>query len=472
MLLAAIDYSIVGTAMPTVVSSLGGLDLFSWVFVLYALVSTTFIPIFGRLSDMYGRKRLYLGGLAFFVLASALCGLAQDMTQLIAFRGLQGLGAAAIFALTFAIIGDLYPPEKRGAAQGVVASVWILAAVIGPSLGAFLVETVGWRAVFLVNLPISLIPLTTLGLMLRETPRPPARGRIDVLGALTLAGTIASFLLALPRGSNQSWTEPRTLGLLALSAILLVTFILIQRRAENPTVPLELFRRRMFTLGTISGFAFGWVAFGTSAYVPLLAQTLTGGTALDAGAALLPMTLAWSGAVLVTGPFVVTIGYRRMNLASFSFMAVGALALTQLTTASSLLHVSLASGLIGIGCGMCSVSQLLAIQNAVGANQLGVATALTMFFRNIGNSVGVSVMGFVQWTRLEQWYGGPVDTATGIVGAGAVSPQLRQAVIFSISDTFVVALVLIAIGLVSAWFMTGYVRAAPATAVNPRPKTT
>src|SRR5687767_8239392 len=188
MLLAALDASIVGTAMPTVVASLGGLELFAWVFAGYALVSTTAMPIFGRLSDVYGRKRLYLFGMVVFVLASALCGLAQDMLQLVLFRALQGVGGAAIFALTFAIIGDLYPPERRGYVSGVTSSMWAIASVAGPTLGALLTETVGWRWVFLVNLPVSLLPIISLTLLLKEPVREPGRARVDVAGATTLTG--------------------------------------------------------------------------------------------------------------------------------------------------------------------------------------------------------------------------------------------------------------------------------------------
>src|SRR5689334_17696391 len=203
MLLAALDASIVGTAMPTVVASLGGLDIFSWVFAGYALVSTTAMPFFGRLSDVYGRKRLYLFGLGVFVLASGLCGLSQNMLQLIIFRALQGVGGAAIFALTFAIIGDLYPPERRGYISGVTSSMWAIASIVGPALGALLTETVGWRWVFLVNLPVSLLPIVSLSIMLRDRPGRPGRALFEVAGSAALSGAIVLVLLATQWGGQQ-----------------------------------------------------------------------------------------------------------------------------------------------------------------------------------------------------------------------------------------------------------------------------
>ena len=276
MLLAALDANIVGTAMPTIVAQLGGLDLFSWVFSLYALVSTTALPIFGRLSDVYGRKRLYLGGLAIFVLASILCGTSQSMPQLIAFRALQGLGGAAIFALTFAIVGDLHPPERRGQFQGVIASMWAISAVVGPGLGALITESVGWRWIFFVNVPVSLIPLLTLGFFLKERPREAGRARVDALGAGLLAGGVFALLNAMLL-ARQAGQQIQALLLVVVSVSLIVLFVRRQSRIQVPTIPLELFRRRMVTLGVIASLIFGWAAFSLPAFVPLLAQAVTGG---------------------------------------------------------------------------------------------------------------------------------------------------------------------------------------------------
>ena len=446
MLLAALDASIVGTAMPTVVASLGGLEIFSWVFAGYALVSTTAMPFFGRLSDVYGRKRLYLFGLGVFVLASGLCGLAQNMLQLILFRALQGVGGAAIFALTFAIIGDLYPPERRGYVSGVTSSMWAIASIVGPALGALLTETVGWRWVFLVNLPVSLLPIVSLSILLRDRPPQQRRARLDVAGAAALSGAIVLVLLAAQWGGKTLPWASAQMALLWLGvAALLTLFVRIERRAPMPTVPLDLFRRRMFLLGAIASFAFGWVAFTLGAFVPLFVQGVLGAGVRGAGLALLAQSLAWSAAAAAGGALVRPLGYRRMNLVGFGLLLAGYALMLPIGPGSDLVAVVPPMILIGVGCGLCSTSLLLAIQNSVEHAFLGVATSMAMFFRNIGLAVGVSVLGAIQVARLATRFGG-----------GAVDPRLPAALAGSIHDAWLGAIALTVVGLVAASQMTGW----------------
>jgi EmrB/QacA subfamily drug resistance transporter len=457
MLLAALDASIVGTAMPTVVASLGGLEIFSWVFAGYALVSTTAMPFFGRLSDVYGRKRLYLGGLALFVIASGLCGAAQDMLQLILFRALQGVGGAAIFALTFAIIGDLYPPEKRGYVSGVTSSMWAIASIAGPAVGAFLTENWGWRWVFLVNLPVSLLPIVSLTLLLQDRPGSQQRARVDITGALTLSSAIVLLLLAAQwGGSTVPWLSPAMAALLLGAVALIALFVRIQRTAPMPTIPLDLFRRRMFLLGTIASFAFGWSAFTLGAFVPLFVQAVLGLGVRGAGAALLAQSLAWSVAATAGGALVRPLGYRAMNLLGFALMLIGYLLMLRLVPGNSLLETTPPMVLIGIGCGFCSTAQLLAIQNAVDHAFLGVATSLAMFFRNVGLAIGVSVLGAIQVGRLAARYGGPVPDAAALVLGHVDDPALRGALAGSIQDAWIGAIVLVVIGLIASSQMTGW----------------
>jgi EmrB/QacA subfamily drug resistance transporter len=457
MLLAALDASIVGTAMPTVVASLGGLELFAWVFAGYALVSTTAMPIFGRLSDVYGRKRLYLFGMGVFVLASALCGLAQDMAQLVAFRALQGVGGAAIFALTFAIIGDLYPPERRGYISGVTSSMWAIASVAGPTLGALLTETVGWRWVFLVNLPVSVLPIVSLTLMLREPARPPARARVDVAGAATLMAAIMLVLLAAQLGGKTiPWLSlPMALVFVAVGTLVWL-FVRIQARAPMPTIPLELFRERMFVLGAIASFAFGWVAFTLTAFVPMFVQGVIGGGARAAGIAVLAQSLAWSVAAAGGGPLVRPLGYRRMNLLGFGLVLLGYLGLLRLGSGSPLVEVLVPMVVMGLGNGACSVSQLLAVQNSVEPRFLGVATSLAMFFRNIGFAIGVSVLGAVQIGRLAERNGGVLPDTTGLLLGEAAEPGVQMALAGSVHDAWTVSLLLLGVGLAAAARMTAW----------------
>ncbi|HLZ10753.1 MAG TPA: MFS transporter, partial [Chloroflexota bacterium] len=233
MLLAALDSNITATAMPTVIAALGGLSLYTWVFAGYALASTTAMPLFGRLSDIYGRKRLYLGGMVLFVLASAACGASTSMLMLIFGRAIQGIGGAAIMALTFTIIADLYPPERRGQVQGVLSSSWAISAIVGPALGAFLVTTLGWRWVFFVNLPVSLIPIITLGNFLQDRQRPVGRRSVDVVGALTLSASVICLMLAaLFAGNDHQLFSPTTISLTAGCLVLLAAFIAIENRVE------------------------------------------------------------------------------------------------------------------------------------------------------------------------------------------------------------------------------------------------
>lgn len=455
MLLAALDASIVGTAMPTVVASLGGLEIFSWVFAGYALVSTTFMPIFGRLSDVWGRKRLYLAGLGTFVVASGLCGAAQDMLQLILFRALQGIGGAAIFALTFAIIGDLYPPERRGYISGVTSAMWAIASIVGPTLGAVLTETLGWRWVFLVNLPVSLLPIVSLAFMLREPPRAPARARIDVAGAVTLSAAIVLVLLiAQWAGTTLAWTSPELLALAAATAALLVLFVRIQRRTPLPTVPLELFRRRMFLLGTLASFAFGWAAFTLGAFVPLFVQGAMNGGVRGAGVALLAQSLAWSGAATASGALVKPLGYRKMNVLGFGLMLVGYVVMLRVGPGDPVVAMIPPMVLIGIGCGFCSTSLLLAVQNSVEHAYLGVATSMAVFFRQIGLAVGVSVLGAIQVARLGARANGGVPDASSLLLGAVEDPALRSALAGSIQDAWLGAIALVVLGLVLSTQMT------------------
>lgn len=459
MLLAALDANIVGTAMPTIVGHLGGLDLFSWVFSLYALVSTTALPIFGRLSDVYGRKRLYLGGLAIFVLASILCGTAQSMPQLIAFRALQGLGGAAIFALTFAIVGDLHPPERRGQFQGAIASMWAISAVVGPGLGALITESIGWRWVFYVNVPVSLIPLLSLGFFLKERPREAGRASVDALGAGLLAGGVFALLNAMLLARQQG-QQIQALLLVVVSVSLIVLFVRRQSQVQLPTIPLELFRRRMVTLGVIASLIFGWAAFSLPAFVPLLAQAVTGGTALNAGAALTPMVFGWSIMAAVAGPLVRPLGYRTLSLACFILIGIGYLLLVRIDTSSSLTDFVIAMAIAGAGCGIGSPAHMLALQNSVEPRMLGVATSLVMFFRNLGSAIGIGAMGSFHIFRLESYVGGPAPDPSLVLGGDAgeanapMVETFRESLAMATRDIFFLPLALIAIGIVASAMMT------------------
>jgi EmrB/QacA subfamily drug resistance transporter len=464
MLLAALDSNITATAMPTVVAALGGLNLYSWTFAGYALASTAAMPLFGRLSDIYGRKRLYLGGMVLFVLASAACAAANSMPVLILGRTIQGVGGAAILALTFTIIADLYPPEKRGQVQGVTSSAWAVSAIVGPGLGALLVTTLGWRWVFLVNLPVSLLPILLISRLLHERPRPAGRRSVDVGGSLTLAASVLCLMFAaLNAGDEHRLFGPVTLALFAASLVLLAIFVAIQRQVPVPTVPLGLFRGRMFLLGAIGSLVFGWVGFCVGVFVPLFAQGVGGGSALSAGAVLLPNTLAWSAAAAISGPLVRPIGYRRMCLLGFGLLLASGVVLLTLGPEASLTRMAVAMVLAGLASGVLSPTLLLAIQNAVDPNQLGVATSLAMFLRNIGYSVGVSVMGAILAgglaTRLGSGIGDPSQLLVAGMSSGldpALAARFHVALAASLHDVFLFSLAVTFLGIAAAFGMTGW----------------
>lgn len=464
MLLAALDSNITATAMPTVVAALGGLDLYSWVFAGYALASTTAMPLFGRLSDLYGRKRLYLGGMVLFVAASAACAGANSMLALIVGRTVQGIGGAAILALTFTIIADLYPPEKRGQVQGVTSSAWAISAIVGPAIGALLVTTLGWRWVFLVNLPVSIIPIALIAVLLRDRPSPPGSRSIDVGGVLTLsAGVLCLMFAALEAGNQQKVLTPVTVLLTAASVALLGVFVVIQTRVPTPTIPLELFRVRSFFLGAIGSLVFGWVGFCVGVFVPLFAQGVLGGSALSAGAVLLPNTLGWSAAAALSGPLVRPLGYRRMSLLGFGLLIVAGILLIRLGPGASLTEIAVAMGVAGVASGVLSPTLLLAIQNTVDPNQLGVATSLAMFLRNVGYSVGVSVMGAVLAGSLAGYLGGAIANPGALLAAGpgasldpALAALFRTALAAAMHDVFLFSLAVSLIGIVAAAGMSGW----------------
>lgn len=464
MLLAALDSNITSTAMPTVVAALGGLDLYSWVFAGYALSSTAAMPLFGRLSDIYGRKRLYLGGMMLFVLASAACAGASSMLALILARTVQGIGGAAIMALTFTIIADLYPPERRGQVQGVTSSAWAISAIVGPAIGALLVTTLGWRWVFLVNVPVSIVPILLLGRLLPDPPRPPGHRSVDVGGALTLSASVLCLMFAaLNAGNQHRLLGPATVALFLASLALLGVFVLIQTRVPTPTVPLGLFRTRMFLLGAIGSLVFGWVAFSEGVFVPLFAQGVVGGSALSAGAVLLPNTLAWSAAAAISGPLVRPLGYRRMSVLGFGLLVAAGILLTRLDHRASLTEIAVAMVAAGLASGVLSPTLLLAIQNAVDPRQLGVATSLAMFLRNIGYSVGVSVMGAVLAGGLAVRLGNAIADPGALLVSGdataldpAVATQFRVALAAAMHDVFLLSLVVTGLGIVAAIGMTGW----------------
>ena len=430
MFLAAIDSTVVSTAMPTAVAQLGGLSIFSWVFSVYMLTSTTSVPIFGRLCDIYGRKPLYILGIVVFMLGSALCGQAQSMSQLIVFRGVQGIGAGAVMPITMTIIGDIYPLEQRARMQGLFSAVWGVASIAGPLVGGLLVDHLSWRWVFYVNLPFGSLAALLVYLALKEVLPPGQSRAVDYPGAVGLTLAIVALLLALLEGgTTHTWMTPRVMGLLAAAGALTALFLYLEARARVPIVPLSLFRNRIFAAANLGGFLTGMSMFGAISFVPLFVQGVMGTSATTAGAALTPLTLAWVVGSVSSGQLILSLGYRTTAFIGLSLMTVGAFLVSRLGVHTSQAQIVIGTVLMGLG-GMALTTHLVAVQNAVRRSRLGIATSAVQFFRSIGGTIGVSLMGtMLSWQisqKLESLPSLPVGLSSALADPQALlSPELR-----------------------------------------------
>ena len=396
MFLAALEATVVGTAMPTVIASLGGLNQYSWVFSAYLITSTVTVPVWGKLSDLYGRRLFYQLGIAVFLLGSILSGLSATMTQLIAFRAVQGLGAGALVPLGMTIIGDIFTVEERTKMQAYFSGVWGLSSVVGPVVGGLITDQLSWRWVFYINLPVGLAAAAIIGLALRE-PRRTTRPAIDYAGAVLLTASITLLMLALVEGGSSvaALLSPRNLALFAASAVLALVFAWVERRAVDPIVPFALFRNRVVAVAVAAGFLAGVAMFGVISFVPLFAQGALGATATEAGSLLMPLMLSWVSMSVVGGRLLLRVGYRPTCIAGFALLTIG-LALLSLfgrDTARAWLYLDLV--LVGAGLGLTMLTLLIAVQQSVARTQLGIVTSLNQFVRSIGGAVGVAVMGAV-----------------------------------------------------------------------------
>ena len=395
MFLAALEATIIGTAMPTVVAALGGLAHFSWVFSAYLLTSTVSVPLWGKLSDLYGRRLFYQLAIAIFLVGSVLSGMSQSMPQLIAARALQGLGAGGLVPLGMTIIGDIFSLEERARMQGFFSGVWGLSSVIGPLIGGFITDQFSWRWVFYINVPFGIAAALIIGSTLVDPPR-NARPKIDYLGAVVLTVAVTLLMLALVEGGSVATLfSGQNLAIFAAVTVMIVWFIRIERRAAEPIIPLEMFRNRVVMIAMIRGFLAGVAMFGAISFVPLFAQGARGATATAAGSTLTPLMLAWVSASIVGGRLLIRVGTRPIVIGGHIALIIGfaGLTLANRNTPLALLLAELA--VIGIGLGLTMLTLLIAVQHAVPKQQLGIATSLNQFFRSIGGAMGVALLGAV-----------------------------------------------------------------------------
>jgi EmrB/QacA subfamily drug resistance transporter len=488
LLLGALDQTIVSTAMPRIVAQLQGLSLYAWVTTVYLLSSTVMVPIWGKLGDLYGRKVVLIWGVSIFIVGSALCGLAGEfgalpvlgggMTQLIVFRSLQGIGGGALFTSAFAVIAELYPPRERGRLSGYFGAVFGLASVVGPVIGGFFTEhgtthlgsltIAGWRWVFYVNLPLSVLALF---MIIAKTPGLKAGrgGKVDILGALLVVSAFVPLLLALSWGGHlYAWSSPHILALFAITAVALALFVLVELKVSEPLLPLDLFRNKVFSIGNGAAFVISMAFFGAITFVPLYLQLGIGVAATQSGMAMLPMMFGLILSSTASGRLVTRIGrYKPMMLFGSLTMLVGVFLMTRLSPSVTAGGVGWRMFVLGLGLGPSQGLFALAIQNAVPMDRLGVATSSSQFFRQIGSTVGVAVFGAVMTQALAAevakaggGLGGKVslDKLQALAaqqaahGAGAkhlvVDPLLRTAFSRAIVDLFWAAGAIALVGLI------------------------
>jgi EmrB/QacA subfamily drug resistance transporter len=394
---AALDGTVVSTAMPTIIGNLGGLAEYAWVFSAYLLASTVTVPLYSRMADMYGRKPIFLVGLALFVGGSVMCGFSGDMTQLIAFRTIQGLGAGAVQPIAFTIAGDVFESELRAKVQGLFSSVWGVAAVVGPALGSIVTTTVGWKWVFFVNAPVGLLAALLIGRFFHEHAE-RHRHRLDLPGAALLTVGLVSLMFAATEGGQLwGWASPITIGLIVAAVALLVSFVVFERGIAEPLIDLSLLSIPIIGAGLAIGALSGVVMFSLSTYVPPLVQGVMGGTALQAGVAVASTSIGWPVGAIFGGRALLRWGARPVVLVGMVMLVIGTIIVTQATRPGDLTGglavAALGDTIVGVGMGLSAATLLIMVQGSVPWQRRAVATGLVQFSRTIGGAVGVGLLG-------------------------------------------------------------------------------
>ncbi|WP_026369899.1 MDR family MFS transporter [Kallotenue papyrolyticum] len=459
LFMASMEATVVATAMPTIVTQLGGLEIYSWAFSAYLLASTTTVPIYGKLSDLYGRRPVYTVAMSLFLIGSLLCGRASSMIQLVIFRAVQGLGAGGLLPLAFIIIGDIFSLEQRARMQGVFSGVWGISSIVGPLLGGFLVDQISWHWVFYINLIPGLLAGALVWFAWLDRPRPSKQVAVDYLGATLLSAGVVCLLLGLfELGSATSWL------LIGLALTLLVALVPIERRAADPILPLPLFRDRLFAVACAHGLLAGWAMFGSASFVPLFVQAVLGTSATQAGVTLTPQMLGWVSASIIGSRLLLRLGYRTLALTGMTLLTLSMFLMSQIgvTTPQWLLMIYMAMS--GIGMGLSIPAFLIAVQSTVRREQLGTATSTVQFSRSMGGTLGVSIMGALLSlqlaTRLAAQGLDPRSVSVDqllepLPGAGldlAANGAMRLALAGAIGTIFLVAFLAAAAGLIATTF--------------------
>ena len=400
-LLSALDQTIVATALPEIADDLNGFGDLSWVVTAYLLAATVTVPLYGKLSDLYGRRRMFVVSITIFLAGSALCGLAQSIEQLIAFRALQGIGAGGLIPLSQAAIADLFSPRERGRYQGYIGAMWATAAVAGPLLGGTLTDAASWRWIFLINLPLGIVALVVVVKTMR-IPHVPREHSIDYAGAVALTIGVTAVLLASAwGGSSYAWDSPEVIAAAAIGVLGLAAFAVIERRVTEPLLPLDLFKGRTFSVSTTAALLIGGVLFGITIYVPVYVQRVLDASATSSGVVLIPLSFGWVLASFASGQYISRTGrYKVFPIVGSILVLAGCILLALLGADSSRVVVTLDLTVVGLGMGTMFQTFVIATQNRVDMSEIGVATAAIQFFRSMGGSLAVAGLGALLTAQL------------------------------------------------------------------------
>ena len=451
LLLGALDQTIVGTALPRIVTDLQGNDLYTWVVTIYLLTSTISVPFYGKLSDYFGRKPLLIFGIIVFLAGSALSGVSQNMTELIVFRGIQGIGAGSLFPISLAVIGDLFTPAERGKYQGLFGAVFGVAALIGPFLGGVITDNVGWHWIFYINIPVGLVSLFVVARVLPSLKRPKHALNLDWLGAIVFVGGMIPFLVGLTNKQTADWGTFEVGGLLGIGIVLIAVFLVIESRAKEPIVPLNLWRDRTYAGSLVATFFAAFGFFSATIFLPRFYQVVKGDSATVSGWELIPLLVGVIGASIISGQIVARTGkYKALLLGSISLVGIGSLLFTNLAYDTDPWVIRFWQFVLGLGIGPTLAVFTIVIQNAVPFSKLGVATSNLTFFRQIGGIVGLSIAGSYFGGQLQQQIpqrllsnGVPQQMVTGFQGGSfdvnsvvGVGGNLGQSILSQVPAAF------------------------------------
>ncbi len=441
LLVAAFDYSIMATAMPKVINSLHGMEYYVWPFTVYMLTSTISIILFGKLSDIYGRKHVLILGIIIFVVTSVMCGFATNMFELILFRGLQGIGGGILLSLPFIVVGEIFSPRERARYMGVLASVFGLADVLGPILGGVITDTLGWRWVFFVNVPVGIAAVTLILHSLPNFKLPDVKKIVDYPGIVTFTLTLSSLFMGLTlAGDLNRYSLMEIGGFLIFSGFMFTLFVLAEKKAVEPIFPLHLFRNSIFTVSAVESFLASALMFCGVIYVPLFAQGVLGMSATNSGILMIPMLFSLTMTSVITGQIISMFGkYKKLVVAEFIITGIGVVLLATMNVNTSYYLLVAYSTVLGIGSGMAYTIFNVAVQNAFALREIGIVTASVRFFRNVGTIVFVPIFGYIMNFTLGS--------------SATVTTSYTQALALSIQNIFLMAIVLAFAGLIVAFFL-------------------